>query len=65
MCVIQPRPYLLYIFTWKGTLIGCTIDMKIGWALNMIGWACPNLGYATALLIINEDIKNLNPTNNQ
>lgn len=50
---------------WKGALIDWTIDMKIGWTLNMIGWACPNLVYATALLIINEDIKNMNPTNNQ
>ena len=32
--------YILYIFTWKGAQIGCTIDMKIGWALDLIGWAC-------------------------
>ena len=25
---------------WKCAKIGCTIDMKIGWALDMIGWAC-------------------------
>ena len=50
---------------WKGVLIDWTIDTKIGWALDLIGWACPNLVYATALLIINEDIKNMNPTNNQ
>ena len=38
LCILHAVYYI--IFMWKGAQIGCTIDMKIGWALDMIGWAC-------------------------
>ena len=59
LCIIQ-FIIILYIFMWKGTQIGCTIDMKIGWALDMIGWACaqPFPTLAMPLMIDTNDFNN-------
>ena len=52
VCIIQSILYNIYFYVER-CIIDCVIDMKIGWALDMIGWACAQPGptLATSLLM--------------
>ena len=57
-CMMHCNVYLsLNVYVWKEIQIDCAINMSIGWAPDMIGWACtqpfPTLATPLVSIIVN------------